>query len=119
MQLPDWFMILRSSSGHVCTYTYSTNYVHDEIHSAKKRKHSLDEVRSRDGHVEHVCQSPGCMCYKRRGHVDFCAENMSPSSTLFMGVSMMRNSTWYLLVINIRIDGASGIRRGGNFHRLR
>ena len=58
VQLPDWFMILHSSSRYLRTYTY---YVQYEIYSAKKKKHP-PEVRPRDGHVEHVCKSSGSIC---------------------------------------------------------
>ena len=55
VQLPDWFMILHSSFEtfmHVRVYVRTT---YDQIYSAKKKENS-PEVRSRDGHVEHVCK---------------------------------------------------------------
>ena len=51
----------------------------------KTKKKQPPEVRSRDGHVEHVCKSSGSICYKRRGHLDFYAENTSLSSTAVHG----------------------------------
>ena len=53
----------------------------------KTKKKQPPEVRSRDGHVEHVhvWKSSGSIRSKRRGHFDFCAENTSPSSTAVHG----------------------------------
>ena len=49
----------------------------DQIYSAKKKgSPPPPEARSRDGHVEHVCKISESIPLKRRGHLDFCAENM-------------------------------------------
>ena len=66
VQLPDSFMILHSSSRHLCTYTYVL-YVRPNIFSGKRRKKAPSEVRSRDGHVEHVRKMSGCISLERRG----------------------------------------------------
>ena len=74
VQRPNWFMILHSSSRHVCTNTYAlgtTKYIR-----RKKEKNPRPEVRSRDGHIQHVCKKTGSICKKRCGHLHFCAENM-------------------------------------------
>ena len=57
VQPPDWFMILTYT--HVCVRTY---YVHDDIYSVKNKKKLPPEVKSRDGHVEHVCKRSGSIC---------------------------------------------------------
>ena len=42
---------------------------------AQNKKHP-PEVGSRDVHLEHVCNSPSPFLIKRRGHIEFSAENM-------------------------------------------
>ena len=83
--------------------------------SQKNKKKHPSEVGSRDGHVEHVCKSSASICKRRRGHLDFCAENMPPSPTIVHGGQY---DTKYVGVFNTRVDCASGIRGGGNFRRL-
>ena len=46
--------------------------------------------------------------------MEFCAENMLPSSTVHWG----QYDANYMTVFNIPIDGASGISGGGDFRRL-
>ena len=61
VQLLDCFMILYSSSRHLCTYTYvlrTTKY------TRRKQAKKSPEVRSRDGHVEHVCKNSGSYLLK-------------------------------------------------------
>ena len=56
VQLPDWFMVLNSSSRHLSTYMYvlrTTKYVRP------RKKKKLREVRSRDGHLENMCKISG------------------------------------------------------------
>ena len=51
--------LLRDIYARIRTY-----YVQDQIHPTKKKNthtHS-PEVRSRDGHVEHICKSSGSIC---------------------------------------------------------
>ena len=38
---------------------------------SEKKAEKTPEVRSRDGHVEHVCKSLEPISQKRRGHLDF------------------------------------------------
>ena len=59
VQPPDWVMIL--TFVHVCIRTY---YVHDQITRRKTKKKQPPEVRSWDGHVEHVCKSSGPILLK-------------------------------------------------------
>ena len=50
VQPPDWFMILTFT--HVCMYTYVLCTRPNIL--GEKEKEKKTEVRSRDGHVEHV-----------------------------------------------------------------
>ena len=71
VQPPNWFMNMHSSWRLLCTYTYHV------LRTTKciRLKHP-PEVRSRDGHVEHLSKNSGSTSSKRRGHLDFYAESM-------------------------------------------
>ena len=43
---------------------------------SEKKAEKTPDVRSRDGHVEHVCKRLEPISQKRREHLDFCVENM-------------------------------------------
>ena len=69
---------------------YTTNY-----NRRKTKKKHPPEVRSRDGHVEHVhvCKSQG-PSVKNGVHIwTFVRKTRQPLLLLFMGVIMIRN-TW-------------------------
>ena len=56
VQLPDWFMILHSSSRHFMHVRVYARATYHQIYSAKRREKPPD-VRSRDRRVEHVCKN--------------------------------------------------------------
>ena len=70
---------------HLSTYVYVRNMYTNKYTRQKTKKKQPPEVRCRDGHVENVYKSSGSICWKRRGHLDFCADNTLPSSTAVHG----------------------------------
>ena len=116
VQLPNWCMILHSSSRRVCTHTYvlrTTKYIR-----RKKKINTPSEVRSRDGNVKHVCINSGSISSNR---VDIYtlvrkAYVFLRSCLWFLGFTVESSfCVMFLLIFNI---GRSDLRMfGWNFYR--
>ena len=81
VQPPDWFVYDSDIYARMCTYVLCTRP--NTLGEKQKRKTPLRSGLGKD--VEHVCKSSGSICSKRCGHLDFCAENTSPSSAAVHG----------------------------------
>ena len=58
-----------------CIHVY-VRTTYDQICPATIKINPQRQGLGMDIHVDHVCKSSGPSLTKRRGHIDFCAENM-------------------------------------------
>ena len=101
-----WFCTLLRDI-YACIGTY---YVRPNIFGEKNWKNPPPEIRSRDGHVEYVCKISGSISWKRRGHSNFCAGNMSILRSCLKSLGFSAGSSFcvmFYLILNI---GRSDLR---------